>query len=124
MRDPVQVVLDAIAHTAGDGNVHAPGHAVLRRGPGLDGQSRQRDQVGRLAPIERQIEDPLGLDHGAHTRASRFDRGRARLHLDRFRDLADAEHHQNHRIAANLQLDSSLQVAAKSLLGCFQSIGA
>ena len=124
MRGPIQIVLDAVAHTACNRNAHAPGHAVLRRGPSLDGQAGKSDQIGRLPPIERQIEDPLRLDDRSHTRASRFDRSRACLHLDRFGDLADAEHYRNRRIAANLQLDSSLHVAAESSLGCFQSIGA
>ena len=89
----VEHVGDAKALTAGDGNrapaLHAAAGGVERRL--RHRRARQRDQVHRVAAVERQRLDALVLDHLADARAARFDQRRGGLHGHRLGDLAERE---------------------------------
>ena len=48
-------------------------HSERSRSIGLDRQPGERDQIGDIAAIERQIENALGLNDLANSGTSRFD---------------------------------------------------
>ena len=87
----------------------------LSRRAGLHGRAGDHDQVGDLAALERQLDDPLVLDDVADAGAAHIDDRRGRLDRDRLLEIADRELRVERRRGADLQHDAGLDVGTESL---------
>ena len=85
MGRPVQVVLNAITGRSRHGDVHTGVHVVCRRRSSLHRKSGSRDQISRLATVERQLQNALVLDNGSDANAACFNLRSIGLHIDPFR---------------------------------------
>ena len=79
-----------------------------------DGCSRERDQLGRVASIEREFLDSLVLNDPADCGAAGFDQRRCRFNGDRFGEFADGHLDDDLGISVDLQNDSSALECAES----------
>jgi hypothetical protein len=86
----VQHVHDTEIEPARDGDVHPTLEAAAVRASRLNRRARERDEVGDLAPLKRQLDDPLLLHDLANAGASHVDDGRGRFDGYRFLEVADA----------------------------------
>ena len=131
----VQVVLRIVVHGSvekerhaeglpagdrvGDPASHAPGVRFARP----DGCSGNGDEIGRVAPVERQRQDFLGPDHLAHARALHVHERRGPFNGDRLLDRAERQDYVDRRSAGDLKHDARLGVGAKPRERYFQSVG-
>ena len=90
----------------------AAGRIVLRL---RHGRGEQRQQVRRVASVERQLEDAFVLHHLADAKRARLDRLRVGGDGDGFLDCAELEDDRDIRIAIHLQDDAGLDRSAESL---------
>ena len=101
---PVEGVRHAGPQPAGDGDGHrlvaVPVATDLAR---VDGRSGEDDQVGHLAPLERELQNLRLAGHLADARALHVHQRRGRFHRDRFLERAEPERHIDDRRAADLQ---------------------
>ena len=117
VRPAVHDVGDAVGLAAGHRDRH--GREVLvgvevagRRGRR---QSRQEDQLGRLAAVQRQLHDALIVDHLSDAGVLGFDQRGVRRHRDLLADRADGERHVDLGIRADLQHDAVPHVGVEAL---------
>ena len=80
-----------------------------------NGGRQELHQVGRIATVERQIQDPLVVHHLADAQVARFDGERVRLNGHALLDLANGHRDVDDRVRADLEHDPRLREAAKSL---------
>ena len=120
----VERVLDAVAQSARDGNGDAAGVAQGRERPLIDRRAGQHDQVGDLAPLQRELHQALLLDDFADPRAAHVHERRGRLDRHRFFQVADRQRRRDHRVRVHLQHDARLHVGAESLQRHLEPIGA
>ena len=86
----VEGVGDAGEHAARDRDLR-PALEPLVAGPArLEGATRQDDEVGDLAALERQLHDPLLLDDRADAGAPHVHEGRGGFHRHRLLEIPDA----------------------------------
>ncbi len=111
----VQRVGDAEVQAPGHGDVDAAGHGPVRRGAGLHGRAREHDQVGDLAPLQRQFHDALVFNYVADAGAANVDNRRRGLNRDRLLEVADRQRSVDRRRGADLEDDPRLHVGAESL---------
>src|SRR5207302_102110 len=81
-------VLNAITITTGDGYVHT-GSRMSAAGTSLYSHARKRNEVGYVAPVQRQIQNAQVVDHRAYSSAPRLDLGRIRLYFHLLGHLPD-----------------------------------
>ncbi len=120
----VKGVPDAAAEAAGDGNRDALGDPELGDPAGVDGRAGERDEVGDLAPLQRQLDDPFLLDDLADAGAAHVNQRRGRFHRHGLLEVADGERRVERRRRADLQHDAGLDVGAEALQRHFEPIGA
>ena len=123
MSGAIQTIVHAVAQSACDRDVIHAREILRERRIRHDGAAGQRDQIGHLASVERQLQNSRILDNLAHTGASRFHQSRVCLNLDLLSDLTDVKDHVDHRIAVDLQHNSSLYKRTKSRQSRLQPIG-
>jgi hypothetical protein len=73
VRRAIERVADAGRQPAGDGNADAARRRAVRRLRGLHRRTRENEQVGDLAALQRQLDDPLLFDHRTDARAADID---------------------------------------------------
>src|SRR5262245_34359599 len=81
---------------------------------GLHCGTGQSDQVTDVAPIERQLADPLTFNDQSDAGRSRLDQRRVRLHFDLLGDLSDCKYWIDYRTGVDLQDDPGLNKGTKS----------
>ena len=81
------------------------------------------NQIGHIAPVERQLDNPLVIDHLADRQVPHLHSDRVGLYLDRLADLAHVEHNVDHRAAVDLQQNAGLHKSAETGQRRLQSIG-
>jgi hypothetical protein len=79
-------------------------------------------EIRHLPTVERQLDDPLGLDYGAHARIPGFNQGSIGFHVDSLVDLPDFQRDFNQRVALDLELDPGLHVSCEAFLTDFQPV--
>ena len=67
--------------------------------PAADRRSRKEDQFGRLASVERHLQDAHVIDHLTNTGAAGFNQGGVRLNLDLIGNLAHLQDRIDHGLA-------------------------
>ena len=103
----IEKVRHAEGLTAGHRHTHAAGEVVGRRRSCLHRGAREHDQVGNLASLERQLENPLLLDHLADAGAAHVDERRSRFDGDGLFKAADREHGIDRGRGRHLQHDAA-----------------
>ena len=122
MHGAVEKIRNAKRLTARHRDVHAALEVAVARRAGLDGRARQHDEIGDLAPLQRQLQDALLFDHLRDARAAHVDERRRRLDGHRFGEVAYAEHDVDRRRRRHLQHDPRLCVGPEALKRGFQPI--
>src|SRR6516164_5103183 len=89
---------------------------------GLDRASVESYEIRHLPTVERQLDDPLGLDYSAHPRIPGFNQGGAGFHVDPLVDLPDFQRDFDQRVALDLELDPGLHVSREAFLTDFQPV--
>ena len=75
----------------------------------------ESDQRGEVAPVERQIDDPFVIDHGAHRGIFGGQQRSASSHLDHLGDRADPELEVEAGHLLHLQLDAVANLGLQAL---------
>src|SRR5262249_30678409 len=88
-----------------------------------NGAAGKRDQIGHVAAVERQFENPLILDHLADAYASCFNQRGIGLNLNLLADLSNFEDRIYHRRGIYLQNNSRLHERTEARYRRFQAIG-
>jgi hypothetical protein len=109
----VEQIRDAEGKAAADRDVDAAAHAAAVRDTGLHGGAAQHDEVGDLAPLQRQLVHVL--DDVADAAAADVNQRRRRLDGDRLREAADFELRVDCWRCADLQDDAGLEIGAEAL---------
>ena len=73
----------------GHRDVHAALKAAGVRLAGLDGRARKEDEVGDLAALQRELQNPLVLDHGADAGALHIHERRGGSHRHRLLEIPE-----------------------------------
>ena len=136
----VQVVARVVVHRAIEHVAHAErqpagqriglgaaaaAHGAAREGLHLRHRRRQiLQQVGGVASVQRQVEDPLVVHHLADAEAARLDHLRVGLDGDGFGDLAERQGDRHDRVAVHLQHDARLHGGPEPLQRHFELVGA
>ena len=121
----VKDVRDAGAQPAGHRDRHRIGSAALAADLArVHGGARQDDQVRDLAPLQRQLHDPLVLDHLRDAGALHVDERRRGFDRDGLLDVADRKHGIDGGRGADLQHDAGLHVGAEARQRDLEPVGA
>ena len=121
----VERVGNAGAQTTRDRNRHAVvAIEVLQHLACVDGGTGEHDQVGHVAPLQRQLDDLGLLDHVTDTGCADVDQWRRALDGDGLLQVSHREHNVDRRHATDLQHDAALHVGAESLQRDFQPVRA
>ena len=95
-------------------SVDRPVCAILRSS--IDRRARQRNQVRRLAAVQRKVHYLLRVDDLQDRGALRLHHGCVSLHLHLLRNDANLHRHIDLRVVANFQHDTCLHVTRKAFL--------
>jgi hypothetical protein len=110
--------------SARDRDSRAARHALVARYADLSGPAAQRNQVGDLPAVQRQLENSRVLDHLAHARTARLHHRGVGLDRHALSELTDLEDDVDDRARVDLQHDPGLREGSKARQGHFQAIGA
>ena len=91
-------------------------------GTSLYSHARKRNEVGYVAPVQRQIQNAQVVDHRAYSSAPRLDLGRIRLYFHLLGHLPDFKNGINHSTCVDLQHDSRLQKAPEPRQSSFEPV--
>ena len=119
----VEQVPDPDWQAPGNRDGHAPWEVPAPYDAGLDRRAGQDDQVGHLAPLQRQLYDPLVLDHVADPGTLQVDERCSRLDGHGLLETADRQHHIDDGGCRHLQDDPGLRERTESLEDRLQPIG-
>ena len=125
---PVQHVCHAERQSAAQ-RVGLPAVAAAHHAACKDLHLRHRrrqilQEVCRVPPVQRQVEDAPVVHHLADAEVSRFDHLRVRLNGDRFGHRAERQRDGNDLAAVDLQHDTRLHGGPEALQHHFELIGA
>ena len=109
----VEQVCHAEPLPSGHRYVHAALKAAGVRLAGLDGRARQEDEVGDLTALQRELHNPLVLDHGPDARALDIDERRRGFNGHRLVEIPEREHDIDNRSSRYLEHDAGLHRGAK-----------
>ena len=124
VRGAVERVADAGRQAAGHGNPDAPRRGAVRGFGRLHRRAREHEQVGDLASLQRELDDPLLLDHRADARAAHVHDRRRGFHRHGFFERAERERRVHRRRRAHLQHEPRLHVGAETLQRNLEAIRA
>src|SRR5439155_2353625 len=109
--DSVQAIRRSEAQAAGCRYDQPVGETPVSCRIQQDGRASQKDQLGSVASVERQFQDPLVLDELPNADVPRLDRDSVGLYLDRVRHLAHLQYWVDYCTAVDLQDNASLHVS-------------
>src|SRR5262245_51372677 len=92
MKRSIEKIPHTELQTTGNRDGLTAGHSGTRRPFNRHSRSGKLDEVGWIASVERQLEDPLILDYLTNACSACLHQRRVGLNLDRFRDLAHLQH--------------------------------
>src|SRR5262249_48390725 len=123
MGDSVQIVSGAKTHVSRSRNNGTALVTAIGGRPLLNCASGQRDQVGRVAAIERQFENALVFYDRADANSARFHHRCIRLDFDLFGNLPNLHDGIDECSVIDLQHNACLNKRSKSRQGGFKPIG-
>ena len=112
----------AAGHASADTNDGKIAEPPRLRDAGLDRCAPESDEVGHVAPVQRQFHNPLVLDDLADTRAARLHQRGVGFHRDLFTHRADLERDVDSRVCIHLQRHSRLNRRGEPGFGDLQTI--
>ncbi len=90
----------------------------------MRGGASEINQIGRIAAVEREIDDALLVDYLADARATGLDGQRGCFHLHLLAHRTELHGDFDGGAAGNLQHDTALDRGAEAIFTNFQAVGA